>query len=60
MFFWRRETHIKFPFKDCNILKFYDKIALQNSILLQKSFKLYPSQRCDVMNGLDFLKFLYL
>ena len=39
MFFLRREAHINPLFKDSNILKFHDKIALENSILIHKSFK---------------------
>ena len=37
--FLRREAHTNPLFKDCNILKFHDKIALENSILIHKSFK---------------------
>ena len=39
MFFLRREAHINPLFKDSNILKFHDKIALENSIFIHKSFK---------------------
>ena len=38
-FFLRREAHTNPLFKDFNILKFYDKIALENSIFIHKSFK---------------------
>ena len=39
MFSLRREAHTNPLFKDCSILKFHDKIALENSILIHKSFK---------------------
>ena len=39
MFFLRREANTNSLFKDCNILKFHDKIPLENSILIHKSFK---------------------
>ena len=35
----KRWTYTDPLFKDCNILKFHDKIALENSILIHKSFK---------------------
>ena len=39
MFFLRREVHTNPLVKDFNILKFHDKIALENSIFMHKSFK---------------------
>ena len=39
MFFLRRLAHPNPLFKDFNILKFYDKIALENFIFIHKSFK---------------------
>ena len=39
MFSLRKEAHTNPLFKDCDILKFHDKIALENSILIHKSFK---------------------
>ena len=39
MFFLRRDGHTNPLFKDYNILKFYDKITLENSIFIHKSFK---------------------
>ena len=39
MFFLRREVYTNPLFKDCNILKFYDKIGLENSIFIHKPFK---------------------
>ena len=39
MFSLRSDTHTNALFKDCNILKFPDKIVLENSILIRKSFK---------------------
>ena len=39
MFFLRREAHTNPLFKDFNVLKFLDKIALENSTFLHKSFK---------------------
>ena len=39
MFFLRREAHTNAIFKDFNILKFHDKVALENSIFIHKSFK---------------------
>ena len=37
MFLLRREVHTNSLFKDCNILKFHDKVALENSISVHKS-----------------------
>ena len=39
MFFLRRDAHTNPLFKNCNILKYHDKIPLENSILIHKSFK---------------------
>ena len=39
MFFLRREAHTSPLFNGFNILKFHDKIALENSIFIYKSFK---------------------
>ena len=39
MFFLRREAHTNPLFKDLNILKFDDKIALENSFFIHNSFK---------------------
>ena len=39
MFFLGRDAHTNPPFMDYNILRFHDKIALENSILIYKSFK---------------------
>ena len=39
MLFLRRDAHNYPLFKDCNILKFHDRTALVNSILIHKSFK---------------------
>ena len=39
MFFLRREAHTNALFKDFNILKFHDKVALEKSIFIHKSFK---------------------
>ena len=47
MFFLRREAHTNPLFKDCNILRFYDKIALENSIFIHKSFKHQLPQSSD-------------
>ena len=52
MFFLRREAHTNPLFKDCNIVKFYDKIALENSILIHQSFKHQLSQPFDNWFGL--------
>ena len=39
MLFLRRDAHNYLLFKDCNIFKFHDRTALENSILIHKSFK---------------------
>ena len=39
MFFLTRDSHSKPLFKNCNILRFLEKIALENSIMICKSFK---------------------
>ena len=52
MFFLRREAHTNPLFKHCNIVKFYDKIALENSILIHQSFKHQLSQPFDNWFGL--------
>ena len=39
MFVLRTEAHTNPLFKDFKILKFHDKIALENSIFIHKSFK---------------------
>ena len=51
MFFLRREAHTNPLFKDCNILEFHDKIALENYILKHKSFKHELPQH--LITGLD-------
>ena len=53
MFFLRRDAHANPLFKDCNILKFHDKIALENSIFIHKSFKHQLPQSCDIWFGLS-------
>ena len=53
MFFLRREAHTNPLFKDFNILKFHDKIALENSIFIHKSFKHQLSQPFDNWFGLS-------
>ena len=47
MFFLRREVHTNPLVKDFNILKFHDKIALENSIFMHKSFKHQLPQPLD-------------
>ena len=47
MFFLRREAHTNPLFKDFNILKFHDKIALENCIFMHKSFKQQLPQAFD-------------
>ena len=44
MLFLRSEAHTNLLFKDFNILKFHDKIALENCIFIHKSFKQQLSQ----------------
>ena len=39
MFFLRREAHTNPLYKNFNILKFHDKIALENFIFINKYFK---------------------
>ena len=53
MFFLRREAHTNPLFKDFNILKFHDKIALENSIFIHKSFKHQLPQPFDNWFGLS-------
>ena len=47
IFFLRREAHTNPLFKDFNILKVHDKIALENSIFIHKSFKHQLPQPSD-------------
>ena len=47
IFFLRREAHANPLIKDCNILKLHDNIALENSILIHKSFKHQLPQPID-------------
>ena len=42
MFLLRRHAHTNPLFRGCNVIKFLDKIALKNSILIHKSFKELP------------------
>ena len=53
MFFLRRHPHTNTLFNSVNILKFHDKIALKNSILINKFFK-------HEIAGLDFSDFFIL
>ena len=53
MFFLRREAHTNPLFKDFNILKFHDKIALENCIFIQKFFKQQLPQPFDNWFGLS-------
>ena len=53
MFFRRKEAHTNPLFKDFNILKFPDKIALGNSIFIHKSFKHQLHQSFDNWFGLS-------
>ena len=53
MFFLRREAHTNPPCKDFNILKFHDKIALENCIFVHKSFKQQLPQPFDNWFGLS-------
>ena len=53
MFFLRREAHTNPLFKDFNILKFHDKIALENCIFIHKSFKQQLPQPFDNWFGLS-------
>ena len=52
MFFLIREAHINPLFKDFNFLKLHDKIALENSIFIHKSFKHHFSNH--LITGFDF------
>ena len=52
MFVLRTEAHTNPLFKDFKILKFHDKIALENSILIHKSFKHPLPQPFDNWFGL--------
>ena len=52
-FFLRREAHTNPLFKDFNILKLHDKIALENSIFIHKSFKHQLPQPFDNWFGLS-------
>ena len=49
----RREAHTNPLFKDFNILKFHDKIALESSIFVHKSFKHQLPQPYDSWFGLS-------
>ena len=52
MFFLRREAHTNSLFKDCDILKFHDNIALENSILYINPLNInFPHH---LISGLDF------
>ena len=53
MFFLRREADIKPLIKDFNILKFHDKIALENTIFIHKSLKHQLPQPFDNWFGLS-------
>ena len=53
MFFLRREAHINPLFNDFNILKFHDKIAVENCIFMHKSFKQQLPQPFDKWFGLS-------
>ena len=53
MFFLKREVHTNPLFKDFNILKLHDKIALENSIFIHKSFKHQLPQPFDNWFGLS-------
>ena len=52
MFFLRREAHTNPLFKDYNIYKFHDKIAVENSILIHKSLKYQLPQPFNSWLGL--------
>ena len=47
MFFLRRQAHTNPLFKDFNIFKCHDKIALENCIFIHKSFKQQLPQAFD-------------
>ena len=53
MFFLRREAHTKPLFQYFNILKLHDKIALEKSIFIHKSFKHQLTQPFDNWFGLS-------
>ena len=53
MFFLRRNSHTNPLLKDCNTLKFHDKIALEKSILIHKSFKYQLPQTLNSWFGLS-------
>ena len=53
MFFLIRDSHTKPLFKDCNILKFLEKIPLENSMLIRKSFKRKLPQQFNSWFGLS-------
>ena len=53
MFFVQKDVHNNSLFKDCNILKFHDKTALQSSIFIHKSFKHELSQPFNSQFGLS-------
>ena len=53
MLFLRRQARTKPLFNDFNILKFHDKIALENSIFMHKSFKHQLPQPFDNWLGLS-------
>ena len=51
--FLRREAYTNPLFKDCNIIKFHDKIAIKNSILIHTSFKHQLKQPFNSWFGLS-------
>ena len=53
MLFVRRDSHSS-PFKDCKILKFYDRIAFENSILIINPSNINFSNH--LIDSLDFLQ----
>ena len=53
MFLFQRGAHTDPLFKDCNILKLHDKIALENYILIHKSFTYELSQPFKSWFGLS-------
>ena len=56
MFFLRREARADPLFKDFNILKFHDKIALENCIFIHKSFKQQLPQPFDNRTELNYME----
>ena len=53
MLFLRRQARTNPLFNEFNILKFHDKIALENSIFMHKSFKHQLPQPFDNRFGLS-------